>query len=100
MQTDERSFRIAVVPSELVNDGALDFDVLEVLEQNGWGAIVLPPRWYPSELAGDLLTQFAEHIEEFVRHGYDVVCVESCEPLCAPLAALDIPMPDTAPAVR
>jgi hypothetical protein len=95
MQTDERSFRIAVVPDELVNDGALPFDVLQVLDQSGWGAIVLPPGWYPPELAGDLLTQFAEHIEEFVRHGYDVVCLDSCEALAAPLAQLGIALPDT-----
>jgi hypothetical protein len=98
MQTDERSFRIAVVPSELVNDGVVEFDVLQVLEQAGWGAIVLPPTWYPPELTSDLLTQFAEHIEEFVRHGYDVVCVDSCEALSAPLAELGVAMPDTAPA--
>ena len=42
MEGDERGFRIAVVPSELVNDSALGFDTLQVLEQSGWGAIVLP----------------------------------------------------------
>lgn len=100
MEGDERGFRIAVVPSELVNDSALGFDILQVLEQSGWGAIVLPPNWYPPELSADLLTQIAEHIEEFVRHGYDVVCVESCQTLAAPLAELAVPLPDTAPATR
>jgi hypothetical protein len=94
MPSDQRSFRMAVVPDELVNDGTLDFDVLQVLEQAGWGAIVLPPTWYPAELTVDLLTQFAEHVEEFVRHGYDVVCVDSCEPLAAALAELGTAMPD------
>ena len=95
MQTDKRGFRIAVVPDELVNDGASGFDVLEVLEQSGWGAIVLPPSWYPAQLANDLMTQFAEHIEEFVRHGYDVVCVGSCTSLADPLKELGVAMPDT-----
>lgn len=97
MQTDERGYRIAVVPDELVNDGASGLDVLEVLEQCGWGAIVLPPSWYPRELAEDLLTQFAEQIEEFVRHGYDVVCVGSCAGLVAPLERLGLAAPDSAP---
>jgi hypothetical protein len=92
MQTDERSFRVAVVPSELVNG---DLDVLGVLERAGWGAIVLPPSWYPEDVANGLLVQFAEHIEEFVRHGYRVVCIGSCDRLSAALGELGIELPET-----
>jgi hypothetical protein len=95
MQADERSRRVAVVSDDLVNAHAGGFDVLAVLEQAGWGAIVLPPAWYPAELSANLLTQFAEHIEEFLRHGYDVVCVGSCEGLSEPLAALGVSMPES-----
>jgi hypothetical protein len=91
MQTDERSFRVAVVASELVNS---DVDVLRVLERAGWGAIVLPPAWYPDDVATGLLVQFAEHIEEFVRHGYRVVCIGSCDGLAAPLAELGARLPE------
>jgi len=91
MQTDERTFRVAVVPDDLVNGGDAGFDVLTVLEQAGWGAIVLPPAWYPADLTANLITQFAEHIEEFVRHGYDVVCLGACDGLAAPLAGLGVP---------
>jgi hypothetical protein len=42
-----------------------------------------------------LLVQFAEHIEEFLRHGYQVVCIGSCGRLSAPLGELGIELPET-----
>ena len=97
MQRDERGFRMAVVGHELANTLSSG-DVLGVLERAGWGAIVLPPSWYPDDVASSLLEQFAEHIEEFVRHGYDVVCIGSCDGLREPLARLGLGMPDPIPA--
>jgi|SRR5579862_6629218 len=94
MQSDDRGFRIAVVAGELVNE-VPGLDLLKVLERAGWGVIVLPPEWYPAEVATELLVQFAEHIQEFARHGYDVVCVGSCERLSAPLRQLGVEMPDS-----
>jgi hypothetical protein len=92
MQSDERSLRVAVVASELVNG---ELDLLAVLERARWGAIVLPPEWYPEDVASGLLVQFAEHIEEFLRHGYQVVCIGSCDRLSAPLGELGIELPET-----
>lgn len=93
MQPDERGFRIAVVADEMANSQAAGFDVLEVLKRAGWGAILLPPAWYPSDVRAELLVQFAEHVEEFMRHGYEVVCIGSCESLAEPVAQLDVAMP-------
>jgi hypothetical protein len=93
MQPDERGFRIAVVADEMANSQAAGFDVLEVLEHAGWGAILLPPAWYPSDVRAELLIQLAEHVEEFTRHGYEVVCIGSCESLAEPLAQLGVAMP-------
>ena len=95
MQQDERGFRIAVVADELVNPATAGFDVLKVLERAGWGAIVLPPGWYPGEVLAELRMQFAEQVEEFVRHGYQVVCVGNCEALAEPLAHLGVNMPES-----
>jgi hypothetical protein len=95
MQSDERGFRIAVVANDLVNGQSLSSDVLGVLERSGWGAILLPPTWYPDEVATQLLVQFAEDIEEFVRHGYDVVCIGSCDALADPLNQLGVKVPDS-----
>jgi hypothetical protein len=95
VQSDERGFRMAVVTDELVNTPPPGLDVLGVLERTGWGAIVLPPSWYPDDVKTELNEQFAEHIEEFLRHGYSVVCVGSCEPLTAPLTALGLAIPDS-----
>ena len=92
MQGDERSFRVAVVASELANG---DLDVLGLLERAGWGVIVLPPAWYSADVANGLLVQFAEHIEEFVRHGYRVVCIGSCDALSVPLGELGVELPET-----
>ena len=37
--------------------------------------IQLPPAWYPEDVAAPLLEQIAEHVEEFARHGYQLVLV-------------------------
>lgn len=95
MQSDERGFRIAVLANDLMDQDSAGFDVLDVLERAGWGAITLPPAWYPDDVGAGLLVQFAEHIEEFVRHGYDVVWVGSCEGLAGPLTDLGVEMPDS-----
>jgi hypothetical protein len=95
MQPDGRGFRIAVVADELVNSATAGFDVLKVLERAGWGAMVIPPDWYPDEVRAELLVQFAEQIEEFVRHGYKVVCVGNCKTLAEPLAHLGVDMPES-----
>jgi hypothetical protein len=75
MDVDERGFRVALVADEFVNPPADGVDALAVLTEEGWGAIQLPPEWYPPTIAGPLLEQVAEHAEEFGRHGYDVVLI-------------------------
>lgn len=75
MDVDKRGSRIALVADELVNPPADGTDALEVLQDQDWGVIQLPPAWYPAQVAGPLLEQVAEHVEEFARHGYQVVLV-------------------------
>ena len=75
MDFDERGFRVALVADEFVNPPADGLDALAILTDEGWGAMQLPPAWYPEAVAGPLLEQVAEHAEEFARHGYDVVLV-------------------------
>ena len=94
MRSDERGFRIAVLANDLMDQDTVGFDALGVLERSGWGAIALPPPWYPDDVSVGLLAQFAEHIEEFVRHGYDVVCVGSCDRLTRHLNELGVELPD------
>ena len=92
---DARSFRVAVVDHQLVNGPPRGLDLVGVLQRLHWGMIVLPAAWYPPEVVTELLTQVAEHVEEFVRHGYDVVCVGSPTGLAEPLGRLGVEMPDT-----
>jgi hypothetical protein len=94
VETDERGFRVAVVADELVNPGPDTFDALAVLEPLGWGVIQLPPPWYPHDVAVPLLEQVAEHVEEFARHGYDVVLVGARDGLADALAAARAPLPE------
>jgi hypothetical protein len=91
---DERGFRIALVAAELVNppDGALD--ALALLGAAGWGVMQLPPPWYPDAVAGPLLEQVAEQVDEFARHGYDVVLVGDRGGLREALGALGRELPD------
>lgn len=72
---DERSFRVALVAAGLVNPPPGGLDALAVLERSGWGVMALPADWYPDGVAQPLLEQVAEQVDEFARHGYDVVLV-------------------------
>ena len=73
MDIDQRGYRIALVADELVNPAEDGFDAVEVLRREDWGVIQLPPAWYPALVAGPLLEQIAEHVEEFARHDYQLV---------------------------
>jgi hypothetical protein len=75
VEGDLRSFRVALVASELVNPAAGGVDALAVFEQEGWGAMQLPDADYPDEVAAPLLDQVAEQTEEFARHGYTLALV-------------------------
>jgi hypothetical protein len=94
VESDERGFRVAVVADELINPRPDQFDALAVMERLGWGVIQLPPPWYPDDVAGPLLEQVAEHVEEFARHGYDVVLVGARQGLTEALAAARAPQPE------
>jgi hypothetical protein len=70
MDGDARSFRVALVASELVNPQRGGLDALAVLKEEHWGVVQLPDADYPAEVAEPLLEQVAEQTEEFSRHGY------------------------------
>ena len=93
MEGDERGFRIALVAAELLNPTDGGVDALAVLAGAGWGVIQLPAAWYPDDVAGPLLEHVAEEVEEFVRHGYDVVRVGDRAGLTEALARLGIDDP-------
>ena len=95
MDSDERSFRMALVADELVNPAPGGLDVLAVLQRAGWGAIQLPPRWYPDDVATQLLAQVAEHVDEFARHGYELVVVGARAGLAEAFGAIGVALPDT-----
>jgi hypothetical protein len=88
MERDERSFRVALVAAELVNPAPGGLDALAVLERAGWGVMALPADWYPDDVAAPLLEQVAEQVDEFARHGYDVVLIGARAGLDAALAKL------------
>jgi hypothetical protein len=94
VDVDKRGFRVALVADELVNPGADGFDALAVLREEDWGAIQLPPAWYPPDVAGPLLEQVAEHVEEFSRHAYQVVLVGDRAGLEEALGRIGVERPD------
>jgi hypothetical protein len=93
MEGDERGFRIAIVASELVNPEAGGLDALAILGAAGWGVIQLPAAWYPDDVAAPLLEQVAEEVDEFARHGYDIVRVGDRAGLAEALARLGVDDP-------
>jgi hypothetical protein len=93
MDGDERSFRVALVAAGLVNPPPGGVDALAVLERAGWGVMALPADWYPDDVAAPLLEQVAEQVDEFARHGYDVVLIGERPGLEHALAKLGRPLP-------
>jgi hypothetical protein len=100
MEGDERSFRVALVAAGLVNPPAGSLDALAVLERIGWGVIALPADWYPDDVAAPLLEQVAEQVDEFARHGYDVVLIGTRAGLDEALAKLGRERPPALDAPR
>ena len=94
MDRDERSYRVALIADELAN-ATSGPDLVGVLERAGWGLMLLPPSWYPDDVAGPLLEQVAEQVEEFARHGYDVILVGERAGLPETLAGADVSAPDS-----
>lgn len=75
MSEDARGWRIALVPDSLINapvaDSAAVPDVLDTLEENGYGVLQLPP---PGEHRL-LLAAIADQVAEYAHHGYAVVAI-------------------------
>ena len=94
MKPDEWSFRIALVADRYVNPPPGGPDAVAVAEQAGWGVMQLPPDDYPAEVAGPLLAEVAEQVEEFSRHGYAFVLVGGCPGLAEALARAGVAVPD------
>jgi hypothetical protein len=94
MKPDERSFRIMLVADGYVNPPPGGLDAVAVAEQTGWGVMQLPADDYPAEVAGPLLAEVAEQVEEFSRHGYGFVLIGERAGLAEALATVGVPVPD------
>jgi hypothetical protein len=94
MDVDKRGCRIALVADDLVNPAGGGFDVLDVLREEDWGVIQLPPAWYSEDIAGPLLEQVAEHVDEFARHGYQIVLLGDRPGLEEALSPVGIGVPE------
>jgi hypothetical protein len=93
VDADARCFRVALVSGELLNARDGDVDALAVLEAEEWGAIQLPAADYPDEVAGPLLEQVAEQVEEFARHGYTLAVIGGRPGLDEALARVGVAAP-------
>ena len=94
MKPDERSFRIMLVADGYVNPPPGGLDAVAVAAQTGWGVMQLPAGDYPPEVAGPLLAEVAEQVEEFSRHGYGFVLIGERAGLAEALARVGVPVPD------
>ena len=75
MKPDARAKRVALVADAYVNPPPGGFDGLAVVAGAGWGVIQLPADLYPAAIAGRMLAEVAEQVEEFARHDYTIVVV-------------------------
>ena len=96
MKPDERSFRIMVVADGYVNPPPGGLDAVAVAAEKGWGVMQLPADDYPPDVAGPLLAEVAEQMEEFSRHGYGFVLVGERAGLAEALTQAGVPLPDQA----
>jgi len=94
MERDERSYRIALTADRYVNPEPDGLDGLGVLAEAGWGVIQLPAEDYPAAVADRILAEVAEQVQEFHRHGYDLVLVGENDKLAGALAAVGVAVPD------
>ena len=94
MERDERSYRIALTADRYVNPGPGGLDGLAVLAEAGWGVIQLPAEDYPAAVADRILAEVAEQVQEFDRHGYELVVVGENDRLAGALAAVGVAVPD------
>jgi len=94
MDGDARSFRIALTADAYVNPPPGGVDGLAVLDQAGWGVMQLPDTAYPAEMTRRILADVAEQVQEFRRHGYDIVLIGEQADLAAALADAGLPVPD------
>jgi hypothetical protein len=94
VKPDARSFRIALVADRYVNPPPGGLDAVAAAAQAGWGVMQLPADDYPAEVAGPLLAEVAEQVEEFSRHGYGLVLVGERQGLAEALARVGVPVPE------
>ncbi|HEY1320481.1 MAG TPA: hypothetical protein VGF32_09555, partial [Streptosporangiaceae bacterium] len=94
MKPDARSFRIMLAADRYVNPPPGGLDAVAIAAERGWGVMQLPADDYPPEVAGPLLAEVAEQIEEFSRHGYAFVLVGQRPGLPEALAHVGVPLPD------
>ena len=74
MSADARGWKVALAPDGLVNAQQREsarFDLLSLLDNCGYGVIVMPPPG-PQRL---LLEVIADQVAEFAHHGYAVVAI-------------------------
>jgi hypothetical protein len=67
---DPRARRVAVVADSLLTT------LLPQLQSEGYGVIQLPPAGLAPEVATEWLEQVSEHVDEFLRTGYEVVLAD------------------------
>jgi hypothetical protein len=90
---DARGFRVALTADSYMNPAPGGFDGLAVLDAAGWGVMQLPAADYPAATRARILTDLAEQLLEFVRHGYSIVLVGEDAAADEALAAAGIPAP-------
>jgi|SRR5579859_1916309 len=94
MRRDERSFRVALVADFYVNPPPGGVDGIAAAAEAGWGVMQLPADDYPAAVTERLLFEVAEQVEEFSRHGYDLVVVGRRDGLAEALARVGLALPD------
>jgi hypothetical protein len=90
VSSDPRARRVAVVAESRLTK------LLPELQEGGYGVVQLPPADLPEGVASEWLEQVVEHVQEFLRTGYEVVLADDGSHAAA-RAALALPHYDDLP---
>lgn len=75
LHPDPRAYRVALVADAIVNDGAVPYDLVALLDAADFGVIVLPPSDFEISTIGSIVEYVVDDLVDYRAKGYAVVVI-------------------------